>query len=207
MWDDANEVSKSGYECLKLDLSLSGADNATYELKDEYNNIYRPTKYDTISPGWQVISFVIPKDTLFKLITVTPTAGAPFNIKWWNTPRKSNGNIIMRYYGITDWSINGDQQDFTVQFRMANNGTSELSIDPQKFALVDQWGGVYRPVQGVAPSILKPNTSTSKINAKITGVPLSRKLTAVAYDYGMPAQIVIDLGIDQGQLSDEAAYR
>jgi PKD repeat protein len=191
-------------EILKLDLSLSGADNATYELKDSDNNIYRPIKYETISPGWQLVSFYIPKDELFKLIKVIPTTGAPFDIKWWTTPKASNGNVIMRYYGITDWLFNAYKQSFVVKFGISNNGTSDLIVNYNKFALLDQQGNIYRPLLD-EKEILDPQEGT-RIHVEFTDIPLSSKLMAVSYDYGTPEQIIIDMGKDQGQLTDAMVY-
>jgi PKD repeat protein len=79
-------------EILKLKLSLTGAENASHKLVDQNNNAYLPYSFK-IFPTWQLLFFFVPKDDLFKLITVTPTMGNPFSINWWDTPRGFKPNL------------------------------------------------------------------------------------------------------------------
>ncbi len=104
--DDENATQ----EILKVDVGLLGAENATYQLVDDDNNIYQPGLYKPISSGKQLVYFLVPKDRLFKLINVTPLNGKPIYINWWATPKGSNDKLVVRYYGITDWLINPDEQ-------------------------------------------------------------------------------------------------
>lgn len=193
-------------EILRLDLGLLGAENATYQLVDSNNNIIQPSSYNVLQPGRQILLFLIPKDDLFKFIAITPTTGNPFNINWWETPKGSNSDIIIRYYGITDWLADPDQQALVLQLRIGNNGTSALPIGPENFTLLDHWGWDYYPVAGFDPVVLEPERATGRVLIGFTGLsPLSRA-AALAYDYGEPDQIIIDLDKDQGPLSDAVVY-
>jgi hypothetical protein len=194
-------------EILKIDVGLWGAENATYKLVDAKDNVYEPGLYKPLSSGKQLVYFLIPKDDLFKFITVTPTSGNPMNINWWATPKGSNNNLVIRYYGITDWLINPDEQGIVLQLRVTNNGTKDLYLAPQNFTLLDQWGWAYSPSAGFDPEVVAPQNATpTRLLLGFTGISLLSKPAALAYDYMTPNQIIIDLEKDQGQLSDVAVY-
>ena len=194
-------------EILKIDVGLWGAENATYKLVDAKDNVYEPFLYKPLSSGKQIVYFLIPSDNLFKLITVTPTNGKPININWWATPKGSNENLVIRYYGITDWLINPDEQGIVLQLRVTNNGTKDLYVAPENFTLLDQWGWVYSPTLGFDPLVVTPGNATpTRFLLGFTGISLLSKPAALAYDYMTPNQIIIDLENDQGQLSDVAVY-
>ena len=194
------------HENLIVDVGLIGTENATYELLDQNDITYSPILYKSIRPGRQLVYFLIPPDDLFKLIRVMPAEGSPFDIKWWATPRGINGNLAVRYYGIIDWLINPDKQSFVMQFRVTNSGTKDIYITPGNFTLLDQAGKVYQSTFGFEPEVVAPQNSTLKIKVGFTGISPMNKIAAIAYCYGKPDQIVIDLGKDQPQLSDEKAY-
>ena len=194
-------------EIMKVDVGLWGAENATYKLVDAKDNIYLPGLYKPLSSGKQLVYFLIPKDDLFKLITVTPIGGDPININWWATPKGGNSNLVIRYYGITDWLINPDEQGIVLQLRVTNNGTRNLYVSPQNFTLLDQWGWAYSPTLGFDPEVVMPENATpTRLLLGFTGVSLVSRPAALAYDYMTPNQVIIDLEKDQGQLSDTAVY-
>jgi hypothetical protein len=201
--DDENAT----HEILKVDVGLMGAENATYQLVDADNNIYPAGLYKQLSSGKQTILFLTGNDRLFKLINVTPNGGAPIYINWWATPKGSNNNLIVRYYGITDWLINSDEQGIVVQVRVQNNGTKDLIVSPENFTLLDQWGWPYRPTLGFDPETVGPqNATTDRIKLGFTGVSLLSRPAALAYDYMMQDQIVIEFDRDYVPLSDEMVY-
>jgi hypothetical protein len=201
--DDENAT----HEILKVDVGLMGTENATYQLVDADNNIYPAGLYKQLSSGKQTIWFLTENDCLFKLINVTPEGGAPIYINWWATPKGSNNNLIVRYYGITDWLINSDEQGIVVQVRMQNNGTKDLIVSPENFTLLDQWGWPYRPTLGFDPEIVGPQNATlDRVKLGFTGVSLLSRPAALAYDYLMPDQIIIDFNQDYVPLSDEVVY-
>jgi hypothetical protein len=194
-------------EILKVDVGLKGAENATFKLVDAKNNVYEPFLYKPLSSGKQLVYFLVPEDDLFKLITVTPTSGKPININWWATPKSSNKNLLIRYYGITDWFINPDEQGIVLQLRVTNNGTKDLYVAPQNFTLLDQWGWAYSPTLGFDPMVVAPENATpTRVKLGFTVLSLLSKPAALAYDYMTPNQVIIDLENDQGQLSDVAVY-
>jgi hypothetical protein len=193
-------------EVLMLDVGLLGAENASYELVDQKNIGYKPSLYMALQPGRQISSqmvlFVVPKDDLFKLINITPDSGKPFSINWWATPKAAVQDLIIRYYGITDWIADPNQQGLVVQLRLGNNGSSSLPISPENFSLVDQWGRDYYPVAGFEPTVLAPEKATGRVLVGFTGVsPLARP-AALAFD----GQKIFDLEKDLMPLSDAVVY-
>jgi hypothetical protein len=197
----------STQEILKVDVGLMGTENATYQLVDDHNNIYLPGLYKPLSSGKQTVYFLTTKDSLFKLLNVTPEGGKPIYINWWATPKGSNDNLIVRYYGIADWLINPDEQGIVVQVRVQNNGTQNLIVSPENFTLLDQWGWPYRPTLGFDPEIVEPQkATTSRVLLGFTGISLVSRPTALAYDYGASNQIIIIFERDYVPLSDEVVY-
>ena len=194
-------------EILKVDVGLIGAENATYQLVDADNNIYQQGLYKPLSSGKQLVYFLVPKDRLFKLLNVTPEGGAPIYINWWATPKGSNENLVLRYYGISDWVFNPDEQMIVVQVRVQNNGTKDLIVSPENFTLLDQWGWPYLPTLGFDAEIVGPQNATSdRVLLGFTGVSLISRPARLAYDYGASSQIIIDFERDYVPLSDELVY-
>jgi len=200
------EDENATQEILKVDIGLIGAENATYQLVDDDNNIYPAGLYKSLSSGKQLVYFLVPKDSLFTLINVTPLGDAPIYINWWATPKGSNDNLIVRYYGIADWVFNPDEQMIVVQVRVQNNGTQNLIVSPENFTLLDQWHWPYRPTLGFDPEIVGPQNATSRVLLGFTGVSLISHPAALAYDYGASNQIIIDFERDYVPLSDELVY-
>jgi hypothetical protein len=201
--DDENVT----HEILKVDVGLMGAENATYQLIDADNIIYPVGLYKQLSSGRQTIYFLTSNDRLMKLINVTPSGGKPIYINWWATPKGSNANLIVRYYGITDWLINTDEQAIVVQVRVQNNGTKDLVVSPENFTLLDQWGWPYQPTLGFDPEVVGPQNATSdRVKLGFTGVSLQSRPAALAYDYMAPDQIIINFERDYVPLSDELVY-
>ena len=115
---------------LKVDVGLLGTRNATFELVDSKDKVYSPDSsmswtFQPISESYirQLLAFVVPSDALFKLFKVSPSVGDPFAIKWWKTPKKNHGDIILRYYGVVDTRTNPNEQSVTYEVGIQNNGT------------------------------------------------------------------------------------
>ncbi len=201
------EDENATHEILKVDVGLIGAENATYQLVDADNIIYPAGLYKPLSSGKQTIYFLTSNDRLFKLINVTPKGGAPIYINWWATPKGSNEDLVLRYYGIADWVFNPDEQMVVVQVRVQNNGTKNLIVSPENFTLLDQWGWPYRPTLGFDPETVGPQNATSdRVKLGFTGVSLLSRPAALAYDYMAADQIVINFEKDYVPLSDETVY-
>jgi hypothetical protein len=200
------EDENATHEILKVDVGLMGADNATYQLMDADNNIYPQGLYKPLASGKQLVYFLVPKDSLFKLINVTPNGSAPININWWATPKGINEKLVVRYYGISDWVFNPDEQMIVVQVRVQNNGTQDITVSPENFTLLDQWHWPYSPTLGFDAEVLKPQNATSRVLLGFTGVSLISRPAALAYDYGASNQIIIDFDKDYVPLSDETVY-
>ena len=198
-------------EILKVDIGLMGTENATYKLMDANNSVYEPGLYKTLSSGRQLVYFLIPKDDLFKLITATPQGGKSININWWARPKVSNGNLIIRYYGITDWLTNLNEagiivQSIVVQVTAQNNGTQDLLFSPENFTLLDQWGWPYSPTLGFDPEVVGPQKATGRLSVGFTPISLFSKPAALVYDYNTAHPVVIDFEKDFVPLTDSAVY-
>lgn len=203
-----NLADESGEtEILKLDAGIMGADNATYQLLDADNNIIEPYKYRPLASGRQLVYFRIPADSLFKLVNVTPKAGKSFYFNWWATPKGSSSKAIVRYYGISDWLINDDEQGIVVQVSVQNNRTGNITVAPENFTLFDQWGWPYHPTAGFEPMVIAPGAGKDdRVLIGFTGVSLLSRPAALAYEYNTPDQVVIDFEKDYVPLSDEVVY-
>lgn len=197
---------------LKVDVGLLGTRNATFELVDSKDKVYSPDpsmsrnfEPNTASFIRQLLGFVVPKDALFKLFKVSPSVGDPFAIKWWKTPKKSQGDLILRYYGVVDNRMNPNEQSVTYEVGIQNNGTNTMAISPLNFTLLDQSGWEYYTMYGFSPTYLGAKNST-KVKVNFSSLSYLSKPTALAFDYLTSNQIVFDLDKDTGPLTDAQVY-
>lgn len=197
---------------LKVDVGLLGTRNATFELVDSKDKVYSPDpsmsrnfEPNTASFIRQLLGFVVPKDALFKLFKVSPSVGDPFAIKWWKTPKKSQGDLILRYYGVVDNRMNPNEQSVTYEVGIQNNGTNTIALSPLNFTLLDQSGWEYYTMYGFSPTYLGAKNST-KVKVNFSSLSYLSKPTALAFDYLTSNQIVFDLDKDTGPLTDAQVY-
>lgn len=201
--DDENSTQ----EILKVDVGLMGAENASYKLVDQNDLVYSPGLYRPLSSGKQTVYFLTEMDSLFKLINVTPNGSDPIYINWWMTPNASNDRMKVRYYGVTDSSINSDEQMLVLQVSVQNLGNQSINVTPFNFTLFDQWGWPYHPTLGFDPETVAPGSATSdRLLLGFTGLSPAVRPAALAYDYGASDQMVIEFEKDYVPLSDEAVY-
>ncbi|HPM26311.1 MAG TPA: DUF4352 domain-containing protein, partial [Methanothrix sp.] len=193
-------------EILKVDVGLMGAENASYELVDQNDLVYTPGLYRSLSSGKQAVYFLTEWDSLFKLINVTPEGSDPIYINWWMTPNASNDRIKIRYYGITDSSINSDEQMLVLQVSVENIGDQSINVTPFNFTLFDQWGWPYQPTLGFDAETVAPSSGTDRLLLGFTGLSPVFRPAALAYDYGTPEGMVIEFEKDYVPLSDELVY-
>ncbi len=197
-------------EVLKVDTGLLNASNATYQMMDQYDAVYDPAMYKPLNEGRQLVYFVVPKDSLFKLITATPEGGRPININWWATPKAGNEFLLIRYYGITDWLINPDEQGIVVQVRGVrgqNNGTQDVVFSPENFVLLDQWGWPYSATAGFDTEVIATgNASQDRVLVGFSGISLQSRPVSLVYGYYTDSPIVIDFNNDYLQLTNEQVY-
>jgi hypothetical protein len=192
---------------LKVDTGLQNASNATYQMRDQFDAVYNPAMYKPLNEGRRLVYFVVPKDSLFKLITVTPEDGRPININWWATPKAGNEFLLIRYYGITDWLLNPDEQGIVVQVRGQNNGTQDVVFSPENFVLLDQWGWPYSATIGFDTEVIAPgNASQDRVLVGFSGISLQSRPVALVYGYYTDSPIVIDFDSDYMQLTNEQVY-
>jgi len=193
-------------EILKVDVGLMGAENASYELVDQNDLVYTPGLYRALSSGKQAVYFLTEWDSLFKLINVTTEGSDPILINWWMTPNASNERIKIRYYGITDSSINSDEQMLVLQVSVENLGGQSIYLTPFNFTLFDQWGWPYQPTLGFDAETLAPSSGTDRLLLGFTGLSPVFRPAALAFDYGTPEEMVIDFENGYVPLSDELVY-
>ena len=193
-------------EILKVDVGLMGAENASYELVDQNDLVYTPGLYRSLSSGKQAVYFLTEWDSLFKLINVTPEGSDPILINWWMTPNASNDRTKIRYYGITDSSINSDEQMLVLQVSVENIGDQSIYVTPFNFTIFDQWGWPYQPSLGFDAETVAPSSGTDRLLLGFTGLSPVFRPAALAYDYGTPGEMVIEFEKDYVPLSDELVY-
>jgi hypothetical protein len=191
---------------LKVDVGLLGAQNATYELVDSKDNVYQPKEYKNYQPGRQMLIFEIPTSALFKFFRVSPTEAEPFSINWWMTPKGTNGDITLRYYGITDWLIEPELQAVSFDLTISNDRSNSIIISPDNFTLLDQWGWPYFTESGFMTAELDPKMAATHVKVSFVGLSPLSKPAALVYDYLGDNQIAIDLDKDLLPLSDEVIY-
>jgi hypothetical protein len=185
---------------LELDLTLQGTDNAKFELIDSKDNVYSPVLSRNLENGRKLLYFKIPEYALFKLFRVMPPEGGPININWWETPKGTRGDLILRYYGLIEW-INGAPsglQGVIYQVSLFNQSSS-VPVTLDNFTILDQWRWPYMPT----------NIKTLE-NGRIDLIfenlsPLS-KPTVLVYDYTGPNEIFINLENDLKPLPDSKVY-
>jgi hypothetical protein len=195
-------------ECaLKVDVGLIGTRNATFELVDSKDKAFSPELSLTraLQPGRQLLAFVVPKDSLFKLFKVSPSEGNPFAINWWNTPKKISGDITLRYYGVVDTRMNPNEQSVAYDVKITNNGTNPVYISPENFTLLDQWGWEYYTIDGFSPTNLEAKKS-ARVKVNFSSLSPLSKPASLVYEYLTSNPIAIDLEKDTGQLSDAQVY-
>jgi hypothetical protein len=185
---------------LELDLSLLGTDDAKFELIDSKDNVYSPVFYGNLERGRQLLYFKIPEYALFKLFRVTPPEGGPININWWETPKKTKDDLVLRYYGLIDW-MNGapnNPQGVVYQVSLFNQ-SSPLPVALDNFTLLDQWRWPYIPTNIETLENYRINLIFENLS------PLSKPMFLV-YDYTGPNEIFIDLENDPKPLPDSKVY-
>ncbi len=195
------------HEILKVDTGLVNGSNVTYQIVEQYGAVYDPVMYKPLNEGRQLVYFVVPKDSLFKMITATPVGGKPININWWATPKAGNQDLLIRYYGITDWLINPDEQGIVVQVRGQNNGSRDVVFSPEYFTLIDQWGWAYSATAGFDTETIAPEgASKDRVLVGFSGISLQSRPAALVYDINGKSPIAINFENDYLPLTDEQVY-
>ena len=183
---------------LELDLTLIGTDDAKFELIDSKDNVYSPVLYENLERGRQLLYFKVPEYALFKLFRVTPPEGGPININWWEIPKGTKDDLVLRYYGLIDWSMAPNNQGVVYQVSLFNQ-SSPLPVALDNFTLLDQWRWPYIPNDIETLENYRINLIFGNLS------PLS-KPTFLVYDYTGPKEIFIDLGNDLKPLPDSKVY-
>jgi len=194
---------------LTVDVGLFGAYNASYILVDSKDREYElePSLTRALQPGRLLVGFVVPKDALFKILRVIPDQGSatPININWWKTPKTSNENVVLRYYGIIDQRLSTDEQIVAFEVGIQNNGTEPMPLSPENFTLLDQNGWEYYTLDGFSAINLGPQKAV-KVKVNFSEVSPWSKPAYLVYDYLTDNMLGVNLEKDTGPLSDEQVY-
>jgi len=194
---------------LTVDVGLAGAYNASYVLIDSKDREYELETSLTreLQPGRLLVGFVVPRDALFKLIKVIPNQGSstPISVNWWKTPKTSNANVILRYYGILDQRLSTDEQIVAFEVGIQNNGTQPLVLSPENFTILDQNAWEYYTLDGFSTITLAPQKAV-KVKVNFSQISPWSKPTILIYDYMTENMLGVNLERDTGPLSDEQVY-
>jgi hypothetical protein len=191
--------NETGLVGLELDLSLIGSEEARFELVDSKDAVYEPAFTGSLQHGRQLLIFKVPENALFKQLKVVPPSGEPFSINWWDTPKSTKDDMVLRYYGVMDWLVTPGIQQAIVHQVSLFNSTSPIPVTLDNFTLLDQWGWPYTPTDIET----FPN---GRINLIFSGISPLSSPRYLAYEYTGPDEILIDLENDLQQLSDEKVY-
>jgi hypothetical protein len=190
---------------LKVDVGITTPDNVTYQVMDDKDILYTAdsTLSEQLQPGRSIQAFVIPKAVrVFKLFKAVPASGAPITINWWKTPKESNGDLVIRYYGVVDYDLSAERESYIYEIGLGNNGTKSIPVSPENFTLLDQNGWDYYTEYGFSPMVIEADKAI-RVRLSFTDLsPLSIP-RALVFDAFGSSPIAIDFRKDYGQLTEE----
>lgn len=190
---------------LKVDVGITTPDNVTYQVMDDKDTLYTAdsTLSEQLQPGRSIQAFVVPKAVrVFKLFKAVPASGSPITINWWKTPKESNEDLVIRYYGVVDYDLSAERESYIYEIGLGNNGTKNIPVSPENFTLLDQNGWDYYTGYGFSPMVIEAGKAI-RVRLSFTDLsPLSIP-RALVFDAFGRSPIAIDFRKDYGQLTDE----
>ena len=190
---------------LKVDVGITSPENVTYEVMDDKDTLYtaNTTLSKQLQPGRSIQAFVVPKAVrVFKLFKVVPESGAPITINWWKTPKESNENLVIRYYGVVDYDLSAERESYIYEVGLGNNGTKDISVSPENFTLLDQNGWDYYTEYGFSPTVIEAGKAI-RVRLSFTDLSPMSIPRALVFDAFGSSPIAIDFAKYYGQLTDE----
>jgi hypothetical protein len=142
-----------------IDLSAEDSDVYSVELIGGNNKTYGgdsgpyrstlhgfPTETAYNGAIRDMLLFNVPKDVIIKSLRVAPHNSDPFYVNWTDVPEVTDGNSTLRFYGAT-FELNGmrwRQGNWNFDVNLTNNSNRTLEYKNSDYAMVDQFGWVYR---------------------------------------------------------------
>jgi hypothetical protein len=142
-----------------IDISASDTDIYNTELIDNQNKTYSgnnapyrstlhgfPTETEYNGAIRDMLLFKVPKDIAIRGLRIMPNDSGPFFINWTGMPVVSGDGITLRFYRATT-EPNGmrwQQVNWNFDLNITNNVNSTADYNISDFAMVDQFGWVYK---------------------------------------------------------------
>lgn len=205
---DPSSSSGGSKTILTVDLSLIRVNasntvpiSATFQLTDGNDRVFEMSHDQSrdLEQGRRLISFLVPKETIARFLTVNPSAGDQFSIFFPELLNISNENVTLLYYGMLRSIVNSNKKTVELDVSLTNNGSKKLSVEAGNFTLKDQWGWIYQGREydsfgrkGLSAAVLLPNETlrSSLIFAPLS--PMSRPAELV-YRYVDGATYSLDI--------------
>jgi hypothetical protein len=215
------ETNIDKYIVLNVDVSLTKENStgsypviASYSLVDGNDRFYQTRDEFTrsLSPGRQLLGFVVPPETIPKALIINPTIdpnnGNQFSINFGELTNATNGKVTMLYYGIINSKIKSNLKSIDFDVGITNNGTSTLPLSTKNFSLIDQWGWGYTSLPhssytnaGFEDRKLIPN-ETARLKVSFGSLsPLSRP-SKLIYNYSKTDLVIVDIDPEAGLLNN-----
>lgn len=178
--------------------SYADISGVVYTLVDGNDRLYQLDPYLTksLQPGRKLLGFLVPKEAVAKRLIVDPSSypdgGGIFNVDLGWILNTSDRNVSLLYYGVAGSVLDSNRKSITIDIGITNNMTGRLSLAPENFTLVDQWGWMYRSSDVFKQRTLEPNeTLRTSLGFKWLS-PQSRPAELV-YIYGGGDPLVIEI--------------
>jgi hypothetical protein len=183
---------------------------AVYSLTDGNDRVFRTNSeyIKELQPGRRLIGFVVPKETIAKILTIDLTqdksGGEMFSIRFPELVNSSNANVTLLYYGVLRSSISSNKKTIELDVAITNNDTKKLALDANNFTLKDQWGWKYESKEydnygkkGMSGTVLEPNETIRSGLIFNSVSPLSRP-TELVYKYSNNSSLTMNIDSDAG---------
>jgi hypothetical protein len=184
-----------------VDISASDVDVYDVRLIDSTNKTYDgnsgpyrstlhgyPTETEYRGAIRDILLIRVPNNVIIKRLEITPHNSAPFFINWMDMPGATHDDVTLKFYGAA-FEPNGMrwlQGNWNLDLNVSNNSNLTEECNGSEFALVDQFGWVYKGEdQGV--NEIPPGESL-RFNVKVPFVSEISRPVSLLFD-GMKLDI------------------
>ena len=213
-------VYSDSYSVLVVDSRLTRLNESekepirvSYSLTDGNDRVFQaiPQNIKELQPGRWLIGFVVPKETIAKILTVDLSAdkngGEQFSIRFPELVNASNGVVALLYYGVLKSAVNSNRKTIELDLAVTNNGTKKLLLEASNFTLKDQWGWMYESrkyddytKKGMPKTMLVQNETLRSSLVFNSVSPLSRPVELV-YRYSNNSYLTMNIDFEGGLVS------
>jgi hypothetical protein len=181
---DATVYGVMNYEYgdgIYIDISASESDVYNLELIDSDNRTHsgNSAPYRSTLNGFptqtayngairDMLLFKVPRGIIIKSLRVVPEHSAPFFINWTGMPEAVVNDTRIKFYGAA-FEPNGmrwSQGNWNFDMNLTNNANRTAAYNNSDFAMVDQFGWVYRGEEHDALNEIPPKESL-RFNVKV----------------------------------------